>query len=155
MASNTQCLLGKKAVHAMGQHCISLHLSDPATICKLFNMFMLPILRYACEFRAVIPKVGARAELVQRQFLKRLLDPRKSTFNQIMLAEFERFPLQIRLWQQILRYHNRFCILPNSWIDKLALIDDFWVSYPHSVKALSGSWRSDVRRFIDTHGQPV
>ncbi|DBB13728.1 TPA: hypothetical protein ACH3X3_000737 [Trebouxia sp. C0006] len=39
----------KKAVHAMRRHCISLHLSDPATICKLFDILVLPILSYSCE----------------------------------------------------------------------------------------------------------
>ena len=43
---------------------------------------------------------------------------------------------------------------PNSRLDKLALIDGFWDSNPpHRVEALSGKWRSDVRRFADTHGQ--
>ena len=36
----------KKAVHAMRRRCISLHLSDPATICKLFDILVLPILSY-------------------------------------------------------------------------------------------------------------
>ena len=96
---------GKKAVHAMRRRCISLHLSGPATMCKLFDILVLPILSYSCEVWAVNPKVGAKAELVQRQFLKQLL-VRKSTTNQIVLAEFGRFYLQIHFWQQILRHHN-------------------------------------------------
>ncbi len=145
---------GKKAVHAMRRRCISLHLSDPATICKLFDILVLPILSYTCEVWAV--KVGATAELVHRQFLKQLLGVRKSTTNQIVLAEFGRFPLQIHFWQQILRYHNRVRALPNSRLDKLALIDGFWDSNPpHRVEALSGNWRSDVRRITDTHGQQI
>ena len=39
----------KKAVHAMRRRCISLRLSDPATICKLFDILVLPILSYSCE----------------------------------------------------------------------------------------------------------
>jgi len=147
---------GKKAVHAMRRRCISLHLSDPATICKLFDILVLPILSYSCEVWAVNPKVGAKAELLHRQFLKQLLGVRKSTTNQIVLAEFERFPLPIHFWQQILRYHNRVRALPNSWLDKLALIDGFWDSNPpHRVEALSGNWRSDVRRFTETLGQQI
>ncbi len=109
----------------------------------------------------VNPKVGAKAELVHRQFLKhfflkQLLGVGKSTTNQIVLAEFGRFPLQIHFWQQILRYRNRVRALPNSRLDKLALIDGFWDSNPpHRVEALSGNWRSDVRRFTDTHGQQI
>ncbi len=90
----------KKAVHAMRRRCISLHLSDPATICKLFDILVLPILSYSCEVWAVNPKVGAKAEMVHRQFLKQLLGVRKSTTTHIVLAEFGRFPLQIHFWQQ-------------------------------------------------------
>ena len=50
----------KKAVHAMRRRCIYLHLSDPATICKLFDIVVLPILSYSCEVWAVNPKVGQR-----------------------------------------------------------------------------------------------
>ena len=32
----------KKAVHAMQRLCISLHLSDPAAICKLFDVWCYP-----------------------------------------------------------------------------------------------------------------
>ncbi len=91
----------KTAVHAMQRRRILLHLSDPATICKLFNILVLPVLSYSCEVWAVNPKVRAKAELVRRQFLKQLLGVRKSSTNQIVLAEFGRFPLQIHFWQKI------------------------------------------------------
>ena len=141
----------KKAVFAMRRRCISLHLSDPASICKLFDNLVSPILSYSCEVWAVNPKVGAKAELVHRQFLKQFLGVRKSTTNHIVLAEFGRFPLQFHF-----RYHNRVGALPNSRLDKLALIDGFWdINPPHRVEALSGIWRSDMRRFTDTHGQQI
>jgi len=55
-----------------------------------------------------------------------------------------------------LGYHNRVRALPNSWLDKLALIAGFWDSnLPHRVEALSGNWRSAVRQFTDTHGQHI
>ncbi len=146
----------KKAVHGMRRRCISLHLSDAATICKLFDILVLPISSYSREVWAVNPKVGAKAELVYRQFLKELLGVRKSTTTQIGLAEFGRFPLHIHCWQHILCYHNQVCALSNSRLDKLALIDGFWdINPPYRVEALSGNWRSDVRRFVDTHGQQI
>ncbi len=40
---------------------ISLHLSDPATICKLFDILVLTILSYSCEVWAVNPKVGGKS----------------------------------------------------------------------------------------------
>ncbi len=108
-----------KAVHAMRWCFISLHPSDAATICKLFDISVLPLLSYSCKVRAVNPKVVAKAELVHRQFLKQLLGVRKSTTNQIGLAEFELSPLQVHFWRQSLRYHNRVRALPNSRLDKL------------------------------------
>ena len=148
----------RKAVHAMRRRCIYLHLSDPATICKLFDILVLPILSYSCEVWAVDPKLAEKVELLHRQFLKQLLGVRKSTTNQIVLAEFGRFPLQIHFWQQILRYHNRAVSLPASRLDKLALVDGFWDSddcTTFKVEALSNNWRSAVRRFTNTHGQQI
>ena len=53
-------------------------------------------------------------------------------------------------------YHNRLRALPNSRLDKLALIDGLWDSSPsRRVETLSGNWRSDVRWFTDPHGQQV
>ncbi len=66
-----------------------------------YYLFTFKILSYSCEVWAVNPKVGAKAELVHRQFLKQLLGVRKSTTTHIVLAEFGRFPLQIHFWQQI------------------------------------------------------
>ncbi len=71
----------KKAVRAMRRCCISLHLSDPATICKLFDILVLAILSYSCEVWAVNPKVGAKTEVVHRQFRKQLLGVRKFSFK--------------------------------------------------------------------------
>ena len=59
-------------------------------------------------------------------------------------------------WQQNLHYHSRVRALPNSRLDNLEVIDGFWGSSPsHQVEALSDNWRSDVRRFTDTHGQHI
>ena len=77
-------------LHAMRRRCIYLHLSDAATICKLFDILMLHILSYSWGVWAVNPKVGQKAELVSRQLLRQLLGIKKSTTNQIVLAEFGR-----------------------------------------------------------------
>ena len=56
---------------------------------------------------AVYPNVGEAAEVLHRSFLKHLLGVRTCTANEIVLAEFGRFPLQVHFWQQILRYHHK------------------------------------------------
>ncbi len=89
-------------MHAMRRRCAFLHLSDPALQCQLFDSLVLPILRYASEVWAVDPKMGEAVEVLHRQFLPQLLGIRKSTTNEIVLAELGRFPLQIHFWQQIL-----------------------------------------------------
>ena len=50
-----------------------------------------------------------------------------STANEIALAEFGRFPLQVHFWQQILRYHSRLV--------KLAMVDGCTLSTNQSVTA--------------------
>ncbi len=69
--------------------CNGLLLPDPATICKLFDKLVFPILSYSCEVWAVNLKVGAKAEPVLRQLLKQLLGVSKSTANQVVHAEFK------------------------------------------------------------------
>ena len=143
----------KKAVHAMRRRCIFLGLSDPASICKLFDTLVLPILAYSCEVWAVDPKVAESAEKLHRQFLKQLLGVRKSTNNYIVLAEFGRLPLQFHFWQQVLRYHNRAVHLPNDRLVKRALIDNFYqfTGNISRVEDLSNNWRSGVRRLVSNH----
>ena len=65
------------------------------------------ILSYAYEIWAVNPNVGEAAEVLHRSFLKHLLGVRTCTANEIVFAEFGRFPLQVHFWQQILRYYHR------------------------------------------------
>ena len=62
-----------------------------------------------------------QAEVLHRNFLKHLLGVRTCTANEIVLAEFGRFPLQVHFWQQILRYHHRVAALDNSRLVKLAM----------------------------------
>ena len=57
----------KKAMHSMRRHCIFMGLSDPASICKLFDTLVLPILAYSCEVWAVDPKAAESAEKLHRQ----------------------------------------------------------------------------------------
>ena len=85
----------KKAVHAMRIRCAYLHLRDPRQQCKLFDTLVLPILSYGSEVWATDPKIGAAAEVVHRQFLKRLIGIRDSTATDLVLAELGRYPLHI------------------------------------------------------------
>ena len=103
-----------KAMHAMNRRCAFLHISDPKQRCKLFDSLVLPILSYASEVWAVDKKVGESAEQLHWQFLKHVLGVRGSTATLIVLAEFGRYPLRFRWWQQILRYHNRINNLPDD-----------------------------------------
>ena len=131
-------------------HCICLALLRSASF---LTYWFLPILSYSCAVWAVEPKIGEGAEVLHRQFLKQLLGVRKSTANQIVLAEFGRYPLQIHFWQQIARYHNCAVSLPDDRLVKLALLDGIYQidSGTSRVEDLTGNWRSDVRRFLVKH----
>ena len=143
----------KKAMHAMRRRCIFLGLSDPQSICKLFDMLVMPILGYACEVWAVDPRAVDNAEKLHRLFLKQLLGVRNSTSSMIVLAEMGRYPVGLHFWQQILRFHNRALHMPNHRLVKLALLDSFF-DFSRSalrIEDLTNNWRSGVRRFVDSH----
>ena len=143
----------KKAMHAMRRHCIFLGLSDLLSICKLFDMLVLPILSYACEVWAVAPRAVENAEKLHRQFLKQLLGIRSSTSSMIVLAEFGCYPVTLHFWQQILRFHNRAVHMPKRRLVKPALLDEFCdlpASMPR-VESLTNNWRSGLRRFMESH----
>lgn len=114
----------KQAMHAMRQRCVSLGLSVPASICKLFDTLALPILSYACQVWAVHPRAIDNAEKLNRQFLKQLLGIRNNTSSTIAHTELSRFPVGWHFWQQILHYHNHAVDLPNNHLVKLALVDE-------------------------------
>ncbi len=123
----------RKALYAMRRQCLLLGLRDPAKQCKLFDTLVLPILSYACEVWGVSPSVGEAAEVLHRGFLKHLLGVRISTTNEIVLAEFGRFPLQIHFWQQILRYHHRTVALDNTRLVKLAMLSGCTLSDDQAI----------------------
>ena len=140
----------RKAVHAMRRRCAHLHIRDPALQCKLFDSLVKPILSYASEVWAVDPKVGASTEKLHRQFLKQLLRVRNSTTNEMVLAEFGRYPLQTHFWQQVLRFHNRAVQMPNSRLVKLALVDGVQLQNNQVVDSQKKCWRSNVSAFLAT-----
>ena len=123
---------------------------DPYLQCKLFNSLVLPIVSYASEVWAVDPKAGAEAEMLHRQFLRHLLHVRKSTANEIVLAEFGRYPLQIHFWQQILRFHNRVLKLADSRLVKLAFVDGALLTDGHIRELREKGWRPSVSSFLST-----
>ena len=116
---------------------------------------MLPILSYACEVWAVDQKASLAAEKLHRQFLKQLLHIRKSTANEIVLAEFGRYPLQIHFWQQVLRYHNRVLKLNNSRLVKIAFSEGAVVVDGHVLELRAQGWRSNFTALLTTQpGDP-
>ena len=134
----------RKAVHAMRRRCAYLHLRDPQQQCKLFDILVLPILSYGSEVWATDPRIGAAAEVLHRQFLKRLIGIRGSTATDLVLAELGRHPLQIHFWQQILRYHNRFFKLDSVRLSKVAKL-----AGTH-FDSEAPAWRPQLSAFLDT-----
>ena len=111
--------------------------------CMLFDSLVMPILSYVSEVWALDPAAGP--EKLHRLFLKQLLRVRNSTANDIVLAELGRYPLQICIWQQILRYHNRSVRLPDSRLVKLALVNGAQLQDGHVVvDQQKQGWRASV-----------
>jgi hypothetical protein len=97
-----------KSLFALLQRCGELHISDPKTKCDLFDSLVAPILQYSCEVWAVDHKEGnCKLELVQREFLRKILGVNVTTPNSSVLGEFGRLPLRFRWWKQILNYWKR------------------------------------------------
>lgn len=80
------------------------------------------------------------AEKLHRQFLEQLLHIRKSTANEIILAEFGRYPLQIYCWQQVLHFHNRVLKLPNSRLVKIAFTEGATHTDSKVTELCKGGW---------------
>ena len=98
----------------------------------------------------LIPKAGESAEKLHRQFLKQLLRVRNSTTNEMVLAEFGRYPLQTHFWQQVLRFQNRAVKMENSRLVKLALVDGAQLQNNLVVDLQKKCWRSHVSAFLTT-----
>jgi len=99
-----------------------LPISDPKVRCKLFDSLVLPILSYASEVWGVNGGIGDAAELLHRQFLKRMLGVRDSTANFVVLLVAELGRLRFHWWRQILRNHDRINNLSRSDDERLIMI---------------------------------
>jgi len=120
----------RRAMFAMQRRyrCAFLGIRDPALQCKLFDTLMLPILSYAVEIWGVKRSYGEPADLLEvlhESFLKHLLGIRKSTANEIVLAELRHFALQTHFLQQNLRYHHMTMGLDSMRLVTVAMMEGF------------------------------
>ena len=76
---------------------------------------------------------------------------RKSTSNEIVLAEFGRYPLQIRFWQQILKYHQRTFRLNDMRLVSLAMMDGFKFSGGVAGVDKGAEWHEQLNLCLMTH----
>ena len=145
----------RKAMFAMRRRCAEVGIRDPALQCKLFDTLVLPILSYGVEVWGVKPSLGEAAEALHRSFLKSLLGIRKSTSNEIVLAELGRYPLQIRFWQQILKYHQRTFGLDNTRLVSLAMMDGFTFNDGIAGVDKGAEWHEQLNVFLMKHNLSV
>jgi hypothetical protein len=94
---------GKKVIFALRRRCAELRIFDLALQCQLFDALVKLVLSYGCE---VWSDHMAREQLdvVHRAFLKSLLGVSTTTSSYVVLAEFNRFPLEIFWLQQTMRF---------------------------------------------------
>ena len=78
-----------------------------------------------------------------------------STTSKIVLAEFGRFPLQIQIWQQILRYYHITLALDNTPPVKLAMINSCSLGADQSVTAVNKGWQCHVGSFLAHYSQQL
>ena len=96
---------GKRAVFALQRRCAELGIKDTRLICRLFDTLVLPVLSYGCEIWAPCASESSLGALerVHTQFLKSLIGVPINTPDNIVLAEFGRYPLRFQWWKQVLR----------------------------------------------------
>ena len=94
-------------------------------------------------------KCSAAAEALHRDLLRRVSGVRKSTAlaNYVVLAELGRFPLQVKFWQPILRYHHRTIAFDSVHVVKLAMVDGFALDQI----AVKDSWQHYLGNFLQGH----
>ena len=144
----------RKAMFAM-RRCAEVGIRDPALQCKLFDTLVLPILSYGVEVWGVKSSLGEAAEVLHRSFLKSLLGIRKSTSNEVVLAELGRYPLQIHFWQQILKYHQRTFGLDDTRLVSLAMMDGLTFSAGTAGVDKGAEWHEQLNSFLIKHNLSV
>jgi len=134
---------------AGGVVCTPMGIRDPALQCKLFDTLVLPIVSYAVEVWGVKRSYGEAAEVLHKSFLKHLLGIWKSTANEIVLAEFGHFLLQMHFLQQILRYHHRTVGLDSTRLVTFAMMEGFNFQTDGTV------WVNDALRWPSWHKELI
>ncbi len=113
---------------------------------------MLPILSYAVEIWGVKRSYGEPADLLEvlhESFLKHWLGIRKSTANEIVLADLRRFALQTHLLQQNLRYHHKTMGLDSMRLVPVAMMEGFKFQTNGTVQVNSAlCWRKALVTFL-------
>ena len=112
--------------------------------------------------RGVKSSLGEAAEVLHYcqstvfcSLLKSLLGIRKSTSNEVVLAELGRYPLQIHFWQQILKYHQRTFGLDDTRLVSLAMMDGLMFSAGTAGVDKGADWHEQLNSFLMKHNLSV
>ena len=116
---------------------------------------MLPILSYGVEVWGVKSSLGEAAELLlERSHL--MCTPEVPTkISDSFCAEVGRYPLQIRFWQQILKYHQRTFGLKDTRLVSLAMMDGFTFSGGIARVDKGAEWHEQLKSFLLKHNLSV
>eukprot|EP00887_Chlorella_sp_A99_P008193 scaffold12.g8193.t1 len=111
MASGADVLAaaGQRALFAMRRRARELGASLPEQQCRLFDIFVRPVLSYGCEVWGVdlLPRADCSSERVHRWFCRRVQSLPKQASSAVALAELGRWPLHLFWVQQPVRFWNR------------------------------------------------
>ena len=99
--------------------------------------------------------LGEAAEILHRSFLKSLLGMRKSTSNEVVLAELVCYPLQIHFWQHILKYHQRTFGLNDTRLISLTMMDGLTFSAGTVGVDKGAEWHEQLNSFLMKHNLSV
>ena len=105
---------GRRSMAALRYRCAQLGITQPALIAKLFDTTVVSTLGYGIELwgpgyllRDAVLTQKDGAEVLHREFLRRVLGVRHTTPNLVTYAEFGRFPLRYFWQKQVYSFWQR------------------------------------------------
>ena len=105
---------GRRSMAALRYRCAQLGITQPALIAKLFDTTVVSTLGYGIELwgpgyllRDAVLTQKDGAEVLHREFLRRVLGVRHTTPNLVTYAEFGRFPLRYFWQKQVYSFWRR------------------------------------------------
>ncbi len=142
---------GERAAHMIAGRCRELHITQPLHQLALFDAVVKPSVLYGAEVWApgLLCQASSdlQAEVLHRQFWRRVLGVRAGTTSMAVLAELGRYPLYLSVARQLCRYWNRLVGMDDSRLVKQAFLESLALAR-RSASTSRRTWAGQVASFL-------